>query len=232
MVLYNRMSGIAGDGGGGGLYQESFHVGGHQGTMRQQNRMDHDAMSVRSFHTMPVGNNWRYDDSDNDSFIAGQEAATTRQYAQSAFNGYSGQKWQGGDTTTCELPIRRSLSGTLNRGGGMMGGGAEIVQQQYSFKGPSHRTISRITNRNRMSMGSMSGNVMSSSASSFGAGGDRVDSGFIMPTMSSGSQGNLLIQRPGTMSRAMSMKSIHSVGKGMDVFGGQMGSNMNLSLSG
>ncbi|KAM4572670.1 plakophilin-3a [Odontesthes bonariensis] len=226
-ALYNRMS--VGGGGSGGMYQESFHVGGHQGTMRQQNQMDHDAMSVRSFHTMPVGNNWVYDDADDSSFIAGQEAATTRQYAQSAVNGYSSQKWQGGGTTTCEMPMRRSLSGTLNRGGGMMGGGPEIIEQQQSYKGPSYRTINRITNRNRMSMGSGSANVMSSSASSFGVGGDRVDSGFIVPTMSSGSQGNLLIHRPGTLSRAMSIKSMHSVGKGMDIFNGQMGSNMSLS---
>uniref|UniRef100_A0A8C8IRK0 Plakophilin 3 n=1 Tax=Oncorhynchus tshawytscha TaxID=74940 RepID=A0A8C8IRK0_ONCTS len=84
------------------------------------------------------------------------------------------------------------------------------VQQQHSFKGPAFRTISRINNRNnRMSMGSMSG-------------------------MSSGSQGNLMMQqqRQTTLPRTMSIKSMHSVGKGMDIYDGQMdmtGSMGNLS---
>lgn len=107
----------------------------------------------------------------------------------------------------------------------MTGGEAEIIQQQHSYKGPAHRTISRITNRNRMSMGSMSGTLqhqMSSGGSTYGGGGDRVDTGFIVSGLSSGSQGNLLMQRQGTLSRAMSIKSMHSVGRGMDIYDGQM----------
>ena len=42
--------------------------------------------------------------------------------------------------------------------------------------------------------------------------------------MSSGSQNNL-----GRISRAMSTKSMQSVGKGLDVFDGQMTGNMDLS---
>uniref|UniRef100_A0A673WTK4 Plakophilin 3 n=1 Tax=Salmo trutta TaxID=8032 RepID=A0A673WTK4_SALTR len=102
------------------------------------------------------------------------------------------------------VPMRRSLSGTLAQSGG-----GEMMQQ-HSFKGPAFRTISRINNRNnRMSMGSMSG-------------------------VSSGSQGNMMMQqqRQASLPRTMSVKSMHSVGKGMDIYDGQMdmtGSMGNLS---
>ncbi|KAM9753559.1 plakophilin-3a isoform 1-T1 [Menidia menidia] len=201
-------------GGDGGFHQDDFFVGGHRGTMRQQSRMDHDAMSFHSIRNPPI------DNSDNGSMMSERDAVLSHQYAQSAVNGYATQRGQGGGTMTYQAPMRRSLSSTLIHSGGMMGGGgAEVIQQQHSFKGPAYRTINRIANRNRMSMGSTSGNIMSASASSFGGGRDRVDQGFIMPVMPSGSQGNLLMQRQGNLSRAASLKSIHSVGKGYDVTG-------------
>lgn len=204
--------------GGGGGYQETMHMSGYSGPMRQQNQRDQDAMSVHSIRNLPGVNSWVVDGSDAGSFVSDRDMTFNRQYAQSAVNGYSSQIMQGGGTMTYPAPMRRSLSGTLYQGGGMAGGGAEVIQQQSSFRGPAHRTISRITNRNRYSMGSMSGQQMTSSAGSIS--GDRVDHGFIASTMSRGSQGNLMIQqRPGTLSRAMSIKSMHSVGKGMDVSG-------------
>ena len=212
--------GVAG-GGGGGTYQDGIHMGCYQGTIRQQSRMDHDAMSLHSMRNTPAVSSW-VDGSDAGSLVLGhdQDMAFNRQYAQSAVNGYTTQIKQGGSTMIHQAPMRRSLSGTLYQGGGMTGGVTEVIQQQSSFRGPAHRTINRITNRNnRYSMGSMSGQQISASAGSIA--GDRVD-GFIASTMPiHGSQGNLMIQRPGTLSRAMSIKSMHSVGKGVDVFGGQ-----------
>ncbi|XP_041852232.1 plakophilin-3a isoform X2 [Melanotaenia boesemani] len=234
LAQFQRMSvggGIAG-GGNSGFYQEEMRMGGYQGPVRQQSRMEQDVISVHSLRNLPAVNSWIGDTSDAGSLVSDRDATYTHQYAQSAVNGYSGQIRQGSGTLTYQAPMQRSLSGTLYRGGGMTGGGTEIIQQQPSFKGPAHRTINRITNRNRMSIGSLSGNQVSSSASSFGGGGDRVDKGFMVSTMSSGSQGNLMMQRPGTLSRAASIKSMHSVGKGMDVFG-QMGMGLSMSnLSG
>ena len=87
-----------------------------------------------------------------------------------------------------------------------------------------------------MSMGSMSGTLqhqMSSGGSIYGGGGDVVDRGFIASGLSSGSQGNLMMQRQGTLSRGMSMKSLHSVGKGADIYNGQMEMGVSMgNLSG
>lgn len=103
-----------------------------------------------------------------------------------------------------------------------MTGGEVEYNQQHSYKGPAHRTISRITNRNRMSMGSVSGQQMVQGGSMYVGGGDRVDGGgFMASGVSSGSQGNLM-QRVGTMSRAMSVRSMKSVGRGADIYDGQM----------
>ncbi|XP_026166836.1 plakophilin-3a isoform X2 [Mastacembelus armatus] len=215
---------VGGGGGGGGFYREDMRVGSYQGTARVQNRMDPEALAVHTMRQQAVQvNPWMVDNSDAGSLVSDRDATYNHQYAQSAVNGYS-QVRQGAGTMTFPPVMRRSLSSTLSRGGGMNVGETEIVQQ-HSFKGPAHRTISRIANRNRMSMGSMSGTLqhpMSSSGSAYGVGGDRVDGGFITSGISSNSQGNMFAQRQGTLSRAMSVKSMQSVGKGMDVFSGQM----------
>ncbi|XP_030586994.1 plakophilin-3a isoform X2 [Archocentrus centrarchus] len=207
-----------GVGGGGGFYQEEIRMGGYQGSIRQP-RVD---PGIISSHSIPVQMKpWNIDSSDAGSLVSERDATFGHQYAQSAVNGYTSQVRQGGGNSAFQSTMRRSLSGTLSRGGGMSGGVTEIVQQP-SFKGPAHRTISRITNRNRMSMGSVSGTMqpVSSGGSFYGGGGDVVDQGFMVSTLS-GSQGNLM-QRQGTMSRAMSVKSMHSVGRGMDIYEGQM----------
>ncbi|XP_068169418.1 plakophilin-3a [Antennarius striatus] len=221
-------------GGGGGYYREDSHLSNYQGGMRHQGRLDSEPLSMHAMRqntsqTYP----WIVDGSDAGSLISDRDNAFSRQYTQSTMNGYTSQVRQGGGTMGYPQTMQRSLSGTLIRGGGMVGGDMEIVHQP-SFKGPAHRTISRITNRNRMSMGSMSGTTQRHmSSSSFGGGMDRVDRGFIASGVSSGSQANMMNQRQGTISRAMSVKSMQSVGRGMDIYGGQMGMGASMgNLSG
>ncbi|XP_031657411.1 plakophilin-3 isoform X3 [Oncorhynchus kisutch] len=128
--------------------------------------------------------------------------------------------------------------GAYSSGTQMRQGGEEMmsVQQQHSFKGPAFRTINRINNRNnRMSMGSMSGASTFPPGGNSNVGGGDGGGGFVMDQVSSGSQGNLMTmqqQRQASLPRTMSVKSIHSVGKGMDIYDGQMdmtGSMGNLS---
>ncbi|XP_054475948.1 plakophilin-3-like [Anoplopoma fimbria] len=218
--------GGGGGGGGGGYYREDIRMGNYQGVARQQSRMDQEALSMHAVRQAQaqaqaqVINPWMMDGSDAASMVSDRDATYQRQYAQSAVNGYTSQARQGGSTMTFTSPMQRSLSGTLSRGGGMTAGEADF-NQQHSFKGPAHRTINRITNRNRMSMGSVSGQQIIPGGSVYGGGGDRLDGGFMVSGVSSASQGNLM-QRKGTMSRAMSIKSMQSVGRGADIYGGQM----------
>ncbi|KAM6926801.1 plakophilin-3a [Lycodopsis pacificus] len=214
-----------GGGGGGGFYREDIRMGGYQGVPRQQSRMDPETLSLHAVrqHTAQV-NPWMMDASDAGSMVSDRDATYNRQYAQSAVNGYATQTRQGGAIMNCPPAMIRSLSGTLSRGGGMivdggMTGGEVEFNQQHSFKGPAHRTISRITNRNRTSMGSISGHQIMPGVGTYGGGGDRMDGGGFM--VSSGSQANQ-IQRKGTMSRAMSLRSVKSVGRGYDIYDGQM----------
>ncbi|XP_015256571.1 PREDICTED: plakophilin-3-like isoform X2 [Cyprinodon variegatus] len=223
VVGFQKMSiGVSG-GGGGGFYREDMRSGGFQASMRPH-QMEHDAMSLHSVKNVPAVRSWVIE-SDAGSLQSDQEATFSR---QGTMNGYSTQMRQGGGNVAYQsqfqaqapagVSMLRSQSGTLTRGGTMTGGGSEILQQQYSFKGPAHRTISRITNRNRMSVGSLSGTQMTNSAGNLMGGRDQVDRGFIVSTLGSGSQGNLL-QRQGNLSRSMSIRSMQSVGRGMDVFG-------------
>uniref|UniRef100_A0A3B5MDX7 Plakophilin 3 n=1 Tax=Xiphophorus couchianus TaxID=32473 RepID=A0A3B5MDX7_9TELE len=183
-----------------------MYSGGFQGSIKQ-NQMDRDDISVHSLRNMQTVNPWLIDNSDAGSLISERDGPFDQQYSQSAMNGYGTQIRQGGGTITYQTgfqtqePVlttsRRSISGTLSRGGGLGGGGTEIIQQQ-SFKGPAHRTINRIANRNRMSVSSTSGSRMTSSSGNIGAGGDRMDGGFLM-SVRSGSQGNIYQQRQGGM---------------------------------
>jgi len=247
--------GVIGGGGGGAMMYQQGEVmmggggGGYQGAVRQyqqqmsmssMGRGDPETISLHSMRVQPGPvNSWLADGSDACSMVSDRDATVSRQYSQTMSNGYSGgQMRQGGSmgyqtAATMPMPMRRSLSSTLSRGAMMGGGEAEIVHQS-AFKGPAFRTISRINNRNRMSMGSVSGGHtlqhQMSSGSSYGGG--VADKGFILGGMTTGSQGNLMtMQRPGTLSRAMSVKSMHSVGKGMDVYDGMdiRGSLGNLS---
>ncbi|XP_048113623.1 plakophilin-3a [Alosa alosa] len=205
-------------GGGGGGYQVTsggggggFQGGGYQQqttmmrTMSRAPPPDVDTISLRSMRLQPTPvSSWVQDDSDS--------LVSEQQHPFYAANGISqAATSSAGQIRATTLPtMRRCLSGTLaSSGSGMM---EESVERQYSFKGPAHRTISRINQRNnRMSMGSTSG------GSVYGGGG-----GFVM----SGSQSNM----GGRISRAMSTKSMQSVGKGLDVFDGELtGSMSNLA---
>ncbi|KAF7658617.1 hypothetical protein LDENG_00009900 [Lucifuga dentata] len=228
LVQFQRTNfGGGGGGGGNSLYKDDMRIGGYQTSMKHHmtmpsvpmSRVDPETLSMHSMHQSAAQvNPWMVDSSDAGSMISERDTIYNRQFTQGTVNGYASQMRQGGGTMT----MQRSLSGTIARGGGMTGGESEMIQA-HSFKGPAHRTISRINQRNRMSTGSVSGfgslqHQMSSSGSSFG-GGDR---GFISSGVSSGSQGNLMMQRQGTLARTMSMKSMHSVGRGMDIFDGQL----------
>lgn len=227
MAQYSRISvgGGRGGGGGGGYYGEDVHMGTYQGNRHQPEVVSLHAMRQQ---TMPT-NAWMVDGSDGASMASDRDAGFSRHYVQS--NGYTGQVRQGAGTMTFPGSMRRSHSGTISRGPEMDMG----MVQQCSYKGPAYRTINRINNRNRMSMGSMSGTLqrqMSSASSMFGGGVDKMDSGFIGPGMSSASQGNLQQRRQSTMSRAMSVKSMQSVGRGVDIFNGQMGMGSMGNLNG
>ncbi|CAL8261559.1 unnamed protein product [Merluccius merluccius] len=227
----NKIS-IAGAGGGGAMYQQgdimmgSYTTGRQQMNMGTMGRGDPEIISLHSMRQQPPQMNaWMLDASDAGSMVSERDS-TIRQYSQNMNNGYSTQVRQTikGGSMGYQGPMQRSLSSTLSGrggGGGMILGDMELVQQN-SFKGPAHRTISRINNRNRMSMGSMSGGQTMQQCSGSSYGGGTVEKGFT----SCGSQGNLFMQRPGTISRAMSIKSMQSVGRGKDVFDG-----MDLQLS-
>lgn len=230
MAQYHKISvgggGFGGGGGGGdgggGFYRESMRMGHYQSSLRHQSQMDHEPVPMPAVGQL---NPWIVDGSDAASMVSDRDAVFSRQYSQSIVNGYGGSMRQGGGTSS--FSMRRSLSGTLSRATAMGGGEVEIAHQP-SFKGPAHRTISRIANRNRMSMGSMSGTIQRqvSSWSAFNPGGDSVD-GFIAPGLPAGSQGNLTMQRQGAMSRAMSVKSMQSVGRGKDSYAQmEMGASM------
>uniref|UniRef100_A0A3P9AZA9 Plakophilin 3 n=1 Tax=Maylandia zebra TaxID=106582 RepID=A0A3P9AZA9_9CICH len=126
------------------------------------------------------------------------------------------------DTTsrlTHKGTLRRSLSGILAQEKGCWQ--EEELPQQYTYKGPSHRTISRITNRQQ--------HYQQQQSSSLGQEG-WVGNGRGVPTGGDtwGTQWHHQQQQQqqhvsrtsGTIHRAASLRSLRSVGKGVDVFDG------------
>ncbi|XP_033823502.1 plakophilin-3a isoform X1 [Periophthalmus magnuspinnatus] len=226
LAQLQRMS-IGGRGGGGGGYYREEMKTTYNGPPPGMPRPTNDLESA-SMHSMRLVNPWPIDDSDAASMASDRDGVFNRQYtqSQSAMNGY--QVRQGG---TLPGSMHRSLSGTLSRGGGMIVGESEMVAHQNSFKGPAHRTISRINNRNRTSMSSMSGTLQRpmsvGGGSVYSSGGDRVDRGFLVASNTSCGSGGRMYQG-GTLPRTMSIKSIHSVGRGVDIYNGQ--NEMGMSL--
>ncbi len=116
--------------------------------------------------------------------------------------------------------LRRSLSGTLAQDRGYFQ--QEELPYQYTYKGPSHRTISRITNRQQH---------YQQQGSAFSQEG-WVGTGRRVPTAgdSWGTQWQQQVSRAnhvtGTgqyqapLQRAPSVRSVRSVGKGVDVLEG------------
>lgn len=116
--------------------------------------------------------------------------------------------------------LRRSLSGTLAQERGYWK--EEEVPCQYTYKGPSHRTISRITNRQQL---------YQQQGSAFGQEG-WVGTGRGVPMAGDGwgtqwqqhvSRANQAMgtgQYQTSLHRAASVRSVRSVGKGVDVLDG------------
>ncbi len=191
---------------------------------------DPETQSMHSMRVAPIPrqavSSWATQDDSDGSLVSERDATYTQQASmQSMSNGHaantyprqsvysrengfeSGQK----QVSSMTLPaMKRSLSGTLATGGG--GGVTEVYIRNQSFKGPAQRTIRRINNRPTSCVSNMS-------------------SGMHGTAVFSGSQGNLGMMQQGRLSRAGSVKSMHSVGRGQDVFDGMdmMGSMGNLS---
>ncbi|XP_052452860.1 plakophilin-3 isoform X2 [Carassius gibelio] len=253
-AYYQEDLGYQGGGFQGGGYQSgAYQSGGYQsggyqcgvGQVQQQqvnamtrsfSRMggDQDTQSVHSMRvaSIPrhVASSWAAQDDSDGSLVSERDATYIQQasmqnmsngyvantyprqsvYSTSRVNGFeSGQQ----QVSSMTLPaMKRSLSGTLATGGGGGGMEQEVYVKSTSFKGPAHRTISRINNRQTSRGASISSGMYGSA-------------GF------SGSQGNLAMMQQGRLSRAGSVRSMHSVGRGKDVFDGMdmAGSMGNLS---
>uniref|UniRef100_A0A672S159 Plakophilin-3-like n=1 Tax=Sinocyclocheilus grahami TaxID=75366 RepID=A0A672S159_SINGR len=175
-------TGGGGGGGGGAYYQEDFVSGGYQGGGFQGGSYQSGGGQVVS--------SWVAQDDSDGSLVSERD-----------------------QVSSMTLPaMKSSLSGTLATGGGGGGMEQEVYVRQQSFKGPAHRTISRINNRQTSRTSNMS-------------------SGMYGTTGFSGSQNNLAMMQQGRLSRAGSVRSVHSVGRGKDVFDGMdmTGSMGNLS---
>ncbi|KAM9410662.1 plakophilin-3-like [Pholidichthys leucotaenia] len=117
------------------------------------------------------------------------------------------------ETHPVPLPgtMARSLSGTLAQEGGYWQQQQQQQQQQelpqqYTYKGPSHRTISRITNRQQQlgSAFAQEGWVGNGRSEGWGAQW----------------QHQQVTRSPATIQRAASLHSLRSVGKGVDIYDG------------
>ncbi|KAF5902561.1 plakophilin-3-like isoform X1, partial [Clarias magur] len=239
MYSQDDMGGMAGMGTMRGGYQGS-HSQQYQmsTTMRSMGRGEPDAeiASLHSLRLQPQAqqqvNNWMTRNGSEGSLGSDQDATYSRQEAgYNVSNGYAAtfshpyssvtvnDFTSGARQTSATLPfIRRSLSGTLAGNGGP---GMNLEEEAYvrqSYKGPSQRTINRITQNRQNRYAVSAGNMQTSSTSG----------GFVMGA--NGSQGNLTMKQ-GRISRAPSMRSMISVGKGKDVYDGidMTGSMGNLS---
>uniref|UniRef100_A0A8C2YXC9 Plakophilin 3 n=2 Tax=Cyclopterus lumpus TaxID=8103 RepID=A0A8C2YXC9_CYCLU len=126
--------------------------------------------------------------------------------------------------------LRRSLSGTLAQDRGYWQ--EEELPCQYTYKGPSHRTISRITNRqqhyHQQQQQQQQHHQQSSSFGQEGWGG----TGRVVPMAGDGwgtqwqqhvsraSHGMGTAQCQASLHRAASLRSLRSVGKGVDILDG------------
>lgn len=120
--------------------------------------------------------------------------------------------------------LRRSLSGTLAQDRGHWQ--EEELPYQYAYKGPSHRTINRITNRQQQHYQQQGSSFLQE-----GWGG----TGRVIPVAGNGWGGQWQQQQQqqqqhvsrsnqaqyqGPLYRAASLHSVRSVGKGVDVMDG------------
>lgn len=235
MYNHDDMGGMVGMGTIGGGYQGSQSQQYQMSTrMRSMNRGVPD-VETASMHSLRLQSlpqqqvaTWVAGNGSEGSLGSDQDTPYSQQVSgYNMSNGYAATYSHPFTTTGSEfrqtsvtLPtMRRSLSGTLARNGGPEANMEEeeaFVRQ--SFKGPSQRTINRIT-QNRQSRYAVSAGSMQGGSST---------GGFVMG--GNGSLGNLTMKQ-GRISRAPSMRSMISVGKGKDVFDGldMTGSMGNLS---
>lgn len=229
-LMYNHddIGGMAAMGTMGGGYQggqsQQYQI---NTTMRSASRgvADADTASLHSLRIQSLPQQqvttWMTRNGSEGSLGSDQDATFLRQEAgYNMSNGYPATYPHSYSSTVNEynsgarqasstVPImRRAHSGTLVRNGQF---GLNMEEEGFvrqSYKGPAQRTINRITqsrqNRNSVSGGSVQG------VSSTG--------GFVIS--GSGSQGTLPIMKQGRISRAPSMRSVISVGRGKDVFDG------------
>ncbi|KAI4900041.1 hypothetical protein NFI96_028141 [Prochilodus magdalenae] len=168
------------------LYDDTY-VGGHysgQGhamESREVNRAEQEAVSL-GLHTLqrqpsPMAN-----------WMMQEGLGSTEHHAH-----------YGHSTLPSSSPMMRTLSGTLARDGINRGWREAELAHQYSFKGPAHRTITRMNNRQmqhqRLQNSSMQWQQVATGGSSAVAGG----------------------HYQSTMRRAGSIHSLKSVGRGVDV---------------
>nr|XP_029497483.1 plakophilin-3-like isoform X1 [Oncorhynchus nerka] len=114
--------------------------------------------------------------------------------------------------------MRRTLSGTLAGGGSGGWREAELVYQ-HSYKGPAHRTISRINNRQQQQQHLSSASGLQQWQQVSGGGGGSVYGGWG--------------QYQNSLPRPASLNSMKSMGKGMDVpDGGRDSADSNEKLGG
>ncbi|KAM9860470.1 plakophilin-3-like [Aulostomus maculatus] len=120
--------------------------------------------------------------------------------------------------------LRRSLSGTLAQGRGYWQ--EEELPFQYTYKGPSHRTISRITNRQQQYQHQQYQHQQHQQQNSAFGQESWVGPGRGVPMAGDGwgMQWQQHVLRSGQyqapLHRAASLRSVRSVGKGMDVLDG------------
>ncbi|XP_062845582.1 plakophilin-3 isoform X2 [Trichomycterus rosablanca] len=169
-----------------GYYDDTYNTGHHSGQMhltesRMTTQMEQEPVTT-GLQTMSrhpsIRSNW-----------AAQEGVAFSEQ----------QPYYGQSSLPHPAPMSRTLSGTLTHNGLGRGWREAELTHQYSFKGPAHRTITRMNNRQlshqRMGSSSMQWQQGSAGGNTMMAGG----------------------QYQNTMRRAGSVHSLRSVGRGMDV---------------
>ncbi|MCJ8747295.1 hypothetical protein PDJAM_G00151780 [Pangasius djambal] len=157
-------------------YSDDTYNGGH--LIGQVNRVEQEAgLQLMQGQPSPSGN-W-----------VTQEGMTSSEH----------RSYYGHSPLPSVSPMRRSLSGTIVHDGNGRGWKEAELAHQYSSKGPAHRTLMRMNNRQTQHQRMGNSTIQWQQAS---AGGS---------TMMAGGQ------YPSTIRRAGSVHSLKSVGRGVDV---------------
>ncbi|KAG7315145.1 hypothetical protein KOW79_021233 [Hemibagrus wyckioides] len=157
-----------------------------------------------------VGNPYKYyDDTYNEGHhigqvnrveqevLQGQPSPSGNWVTQEGMTSSDQRSYYGHSPLSSVSPMRRSLSGTLVQDAGGRGWKEAELAPQYSSKGPAHRTLMRMNNRQmpHQRMGNSTIQWQQAGGSTMMAGG----------------------QYPGMIRRTGSMHSLKSVGRGVDV---------------